>query len=314
MATGGVLGSDNVIVCGGYSSIGSAKPLPTCYVFQHQVETGIERIELQMVHSRRESASIVINDTTIFVTGGLSSEMGATSSTEYINVKTNTSTKGAPLPAPLKNHCMTKINDTTAILIGGYFDSPWPLSTYFFNVLEDSWTTGPNLTLARVEASCGVIQDSTIADYVMVVVVGGIVNVEMENTTEILFLDPDSSQGESSWTIGPPLPDSQASASLVPTSDGKNLILVGGSKYISFNGVETLVSDMYKFGCTRLECSWQKMIESLESPRRNALAMRVPDTFVNCQSLEDTDSLGITFITLGTVTIVAYFISMFLMR
>ena len=66
--------------------------------------------------------SISLNSTTFWITGGLATETtwdAAKQSTEFISVLgPQFSEMGPELPMPLFGHCLQRINDSTAILIG----------------------------------------------------------------------------------------------------------------------------------------------------------------------------------------------------
>jgi hypothetical protein len=107
-ATGGLIG-DTVIICGGISPAIVDK----CYSLTSEKATLVTHMSV----GRYFAASIVINDNTLWVTGG----WGVGASTEYVTL---TGTMHGPdLPMDLMVHAMVAINSTCSMVIGGYSQS-----------------------------------------------------------------------------------------------------------------------------------------------------------------------------------------------
>jgi N-acetylneuraminic acid mutarotase len=101
-ATGGLIGN-TVMICEG----------DKCYSLTSEKAT----LATHMSFSRAGAASIVINDTTLWVTGG-NYNFGLLASTEYV---TMTKTMPGPdLPMGLDGHAMVVINSTCSMVIGGH--------------------------------------------------------------------------------------------------------------------------------------------------------------------------------------------------
>ena len=63
------------------------------------------------------------------------------------------------MPVPMYGHCMAMINDTAAMVIGGYSNgTACSQDTYILNTETGAWTQGPSLNVGRVDQSCGSIQ------------------------------------------------------------------------------------------------------------------------------------------------------------
>ena len=95
-ATGGLLGNTPV-VCGGEKN-------DECYSMTQRDVKLITRMSFK----RKDAASIVINDTILWVTGGESNEFEVLSSSEYITF--NSSSPGPDLPFQIDGHEMISVN------------------------------------------------------------------------------------------------------------------------------------------------------------------------------------------------------------
>ena len=108
-ATGGLIG-DSVIICGGWNG---GYYVDECYSLTSEKATLVTHMSV----ARMYAASIIINDHTLWVTGGYT-ESAFTASTEFV---TMTGTiLGPDLPIALEKHAMVAINSTCSIVIGGY--------------------------------------------------------------------------------------------------------------------------------------------------------------------------------------------------
>jgi hypothetical protein len=57
-------------------------------------------------------------------------------------------------------HCLVKINDTMLMQISGSVSVLFEDTTdrtYFFDIIQNKWTSGPDLNYGRVYHSCGVM-------------------------------------------------------------------------------------------------------------------------------------------------------------
>jgi hypothetical protein len=149
-ATGGLIG-DTVIICGGYDDSGY---IDECYSLTSEKATLVTHMSV----GRGFPASIVLNDNTLWVTGGgYGGEYFA--STEY--VKTSGALPGPDLPIALRDHAMVAINRTCSLVIGGLSSGGelssggTSASTFFYDHNEGEWTTGPSLMQARYDLAAG---------------------------------------------------------------------------------------------------------------------------------------------------------------
>ena len=90
----------------------------------------------------------MVHDGKLWITGGA----GSPKTSEWIRLD-QPPTKGPDLPMNFVNHCMTRINETHVILIGGIDNNG---QTLIIDVANDfKMTAGPNLKYARSGHACG---------------------------------------------------------------------------------------------------------------------------------------------------------------
>ena len=168
-ATGGLIG-DTVIICGGAGD----DYVDECYSLTSEKATLVTHMSVQ----RGWSASIVINDNTLWVTGGYGGGYlsggtyyngGYLASTEYVTV--TGSMPGPDLPFAFGFHAMVAINSTCSMVIGGYSHGIFA-STFFYDHNEDEWINGPSLMQERKAHAAGIVTDE-VTDEDFVVVTGG---------------------------------------------------------------------------------------------------------------------------------------------
>ena len=186
VATGGLIG-DTVIICGGHDVLYSS--VDECYSLTSEKATLVNHMSV----GRQYAASIVINDNTLWVTGGQYG--GYLASTEYVTV-TGTML-GPDLPMALSYHAMVAINSTCSMVIGGYSHGIFA-STFFYDHNEDEWINGPSLMQARYSHAAGIVTDE-VTDEHFVAVTGGFYS-DFLDSTEILQ-DGEWVQGKISNTI-----------------------------------------------------------------------------------------------------------------
>ena len=176
-ATGGLIG-DTVIICGGFA--GAGDDVDECYSLTSEKATLVTYMSV----GRWYAASIVINDDTLWVTGGYAGgydDGGILASSEYVRMSGTMS--GSDLPIALARHVMVAINNTCTMVIGGYSES-YTASTFYYDHNEGEWTTGPSLMEARDGHAAGIVTDE-VTDENFVAVTGGF-GSEILDSTEIL--------------------------------------------------------------------------------------------------------------------------------
>jgi hypothetical protein len=73
-------------------------------------------------------------------------------------------TSSVNLPNNLESSCTVSINDTTIIIMGGFWYTNGGISTsqtFFYNVETDILTPGPELNEGRTLSACSMMKDST---------------------------------------------------------------------------------------------------------------------------------------------------------
>jgi hypothetical protein len=193
-ATGGLIG-DTVIICGGIGVGGSISD--ECYSLTSEKVTPVTHMTVGRFHA----ASIVINDKTLWVTGGRDGGWYSLASTEYM---TMTGTMlGPDLPMAHAHHAMVAINSTCSMVIGGEqgeANDYYSALTFFYDHNEEEWINGPSLMQERYDCAAGIVTDEVTGEH-FVAVTGGINDDSSYlNTTDILQ-DGEWVQGKINDTI-----------------------------------------------------------------------------------------------------------------
>ena len=119
------------------------------------------------------AASIVVNDTTLWVTGGYDNTFISLKSTDFVTLEG--SQPGPDMPQALVAHTMVAINESYIMFI---FDG----QTLYYDYKTGEWINGPDLIKARPGYASGVVIDENTNEN-LVVVTGG---EHAYNSTEIL--------------------------------------------------------------------------------------------------------------------------------
>ena len=148
---GGLI-NETPILCGGVNQ----KTYDSCIVFD-QTKTSIKLNE-----PRSRAASVVLNETTLWIMGGSVPFPGtALSSTELITLDPATSVNGPALPNELYASCAVKYNDTHIYLTGGRNILGWKNQVWIYNIIlnagSSSWTEGPRMNNKRGYHGCTVL-------------------------------------------------------------------------------------------------------------------------------------------------------------
>ena len=177
-AAGGVI-ENTVIICGGGDG---SKTFDECYSLNGKVATLVTHMSVKREHA----ASLVIDKTKLWITGGLNTEIFAyLASTEFITLEG--SEPGPEMPNWLDLHALVAIDDTLSMLIGGRTNGNWKTNkTHYFDHEGHNWIQGPNLIHARRSHAAGVVTDEITTEK-LVIVTGGIYNGIRLDSTEMLF-------------------------------------------------------------------------------------------------------------------------------
>ena len=179
-ATGGVI-QGKAIVCGGYN-YDLSESVNECYSLNGKTATFIT----QMSAKRYYAASLVIDKTKLWVTGGWSSDTGnKLASSEYITIEG--SEPGPELPIAIDSHALVAIDNTLSLLIGGRKNEMTPIqTTHYFDHQAHNWIQGPDMMQARMEHAAGIVTDEVTTEK-LVIVTGGEHNSIILDSTEMLI-------------------------------------------------------------------------------------------------------------------------------
>ena len=202
-ATSGLLGN-TVMICGGsmvdnfhlYHNLITDE----CYSITSQKATLVTHMSVERV----DAASIVLNDNTLWVTGGVGKDRLSLISTEY--VKMSGSLPGPDLPIALDGHAMAAINSTVSMVIGGYDRSglDGTESTFYYNHIEGVWSNGPILIQSRYYHAAGMVTDE-LTNENFVSVTGGFWGYGMLQTgvyDSMVYLDSSEILQDGKWIEG----------------------------------------------------------------------------------------------------------------
>jgi len=195
-ATGQLYNGITPTICGGY------------YCECNQFVNGTWNLIASMNECKGDFASAVVSspntqDDMLIVSGGYSG-IHALAAVEVFEGQTWNIKKFVAMPAATSCHCMVKINNTVLYAIGGTKTDTASSTrkTYFFNLLENKWTSGPQLGISRSYHSCGImnwINPATGTKEKVVIVAGGMAgNYSLLASVELLFLD----NPNSGWVSG----------------------------------------------------------------------------------------------------------------
>ena len=187
-AMGGLI-NEAPILCGGRDS--NNEVYDSCIVFS-QTKTSIKMYEPRFL-----AASVVLNETTLWLLGGFDGGFSTLRSTELITMDAATSVKGPALPDVLSEFCVVKYNDTHIYLTGGnvgsnYLNQVSTNEVWIHNTILDagssSWTEGPRMNTGRRDHGCTVLHHGQNS---WVVVAGA---WRHSDTTSVEILDPNNNK------------------------------------------------------------------------------------------------------------------------
>ncbi len=205
------------------------------------------------------------------------------------------------MPFGLAGHCMTKLNDSFAIVVGGRiaragFDNITSYS-YFFSWTLDSWQTGPNLLTPREGHACGAISDPK-SSSIYLVIAGGFRSASKDqpalDVTEIIvFTQTQPSFEAVEQRVGPSLPNTISFSRLARIGSGSKLVLLGGTGPTGYHDTIYEWSCEHEFGC-----KFALKNQKLTLPRSGFIALNVnetcvrgnPDVFVEEPSVSSLDN------------------------
>ena len=201
----GYFTNHSVIVCAGKDCIFELDyPISlsnSCYILDQDQWKPMD-IQVQPTF---HPASINIQDK-LWIIGGGDGYIVPTTTTEYLDLQNHDGFRSGPdLPIGLKLHCVTRLSDSSVMVIGGYtqtsglYDSILK-NTFVFDFETDQWRTGPPNLYRRGSPGCATFK---IGNEYAVVTTGGYSpdTKSFHNSTELLL-----PQNDENWELGPDLP------------------------------------------------------------------------------------------------------------
>ncbi len=259
------LDQENILVmCG--SSTGDEEESNKCYF-----QGGNNMFTLDLLDSRIDTAGIVVgNYRKLWITGGWNGDRFLSSS-EFVTM--NGSISGPSLPESQGGHCLTMLDDNRLMMVGGGLigSRQQKNKVHVYDFKKEFWIRGPDIGSNRNTFACGTVTDLSEDNLRIAIVAGG---VFAETSTEIWLQN--GPNGASEWTVGPDVPVAIHGAGAVSTSDGSNLIVVGGG-----DG-DVNYKTLYSIQCSLRICEWSKMEHELMEPLYSPRLLLVPDSYVEC--------------------------------
>ena len=257
MAAVGTMVDGSPMVCGG-RTYDIAKASNQC----HYLENGQFQITRESLPEKRFNAAAIELDGKMWLTGG------RTDANEYLYTTLLVSKDEVEyfieLPNKRGGHCMIKINETSALLAGG-----WNTDTHFIDLQTLEWSPGPDLPTVRFEAGCSSFKHG---DTTVVVIAGGNIGDGIDNS--VMFMDVKKNQ----WENGPIMPVKMSAFPLLPTPDGQGLLALGG-----WSGAENRDTILYLDCPGSLDtCQWKNWRKNMRMGRALHVALYIPNNLNLC--------------------------------
>jgi hypothetical protein len=173
-AVGGLLNQVDALVCGGYPYTN------VCYVENQPGQSS------EMLEKRGFSASLTLNSTHLWITGGHNGYERLQTS-EFVSIG-QPSVKGADLPYAVNLHCLVRVNSSTALLCGGY-NGQYSNECHYMDWEDHSWSQGPSMMTKRYGHSCGIFKSAAHQGINLVIAAGGY-NSDDKYLDSVEILDP----------------------------------------------------------------------------------------------------------------------------
>ena len=206
--------NETPLVCSGYGVGGDQED---CFTFDGEKWVPAST---NLTIARRYATSIVLNDNTMWVSGGDKETSKSSSETLHIGGKFH---QTSILPKAMEQHCSARINDTHFFMAGNYYQQQ--IDAYIVRVDDNDidkyhYTRLPSMHHQRYGAACMVINGTDKND-IRLLVAGGY-RFDSFTTTEIYSLDTHS------WQDGPTLPRGFFYGSYIQYPNGGDFVMMGG--------------------------------------------------------------------------------------
>jgi hypothetical protein len=176
-AVGGLLNQVDPLVCGGERT-------KSCYVVNQPGQA------LEMLEERLFSASLTLNSTHLWITGGINGNSKDLQTSELVSIG-QPSVKGPDLPYAVYKHCLVGVNSSTALLCGGYNSAHGGVlnECHYMDWEHYSWSQGPSMITKRIDHSCAIFKSAAHQGGNVVIAAGGYNNVDLD-LDSVEILDP----------------------------------------------------------------------------------------------------------------------------
>ena len=262
-SSGGLL--DNIpLVCGGMNEDGETSK--SCF----KMISASKWQQVTDMSVERSSFSAVVTKRGFLVVGGLDRGKRVVQSVEILPNITENFVRKKDFKKQISGGCMSVLNDSTIILIGGYhYGFKLTNEVWMYDIENDTWKLMPSMRLPRAKHSCTTVKDSDNAAS-KIIVAGG----TGTNSVEIFDLK------HQIWSTGPSLPYELSFSQLIQDGIGGGALLVGGRAMISFQA-RRLATILH---LSRDLKEWKQLGRDMKIARDSHVAMMIPENLINCNS------------------------------
>ncbi len=286
MASGGLLDHQFPLTCGGVTNSLTNEFVDHCYNLANRTH------KIKLLAGGRSSAAAILWERggdinrKLWVTGGMSAT-DFLDSTELVDLKT--SEFGPLFPTKLASHCLVKLDESRALLTGGFYMTSTSqvletANTYLYDNVVEKWTLHGPLLIGRYTHACGYIQDKADSQLSMAIVVGGLYSDGQDQyvlaSVELLTF-ADNVIDSMTWSIGPTLPMAISGGSGITTMDRTQFLLVGGNHVLT-TGILAVTRSIFRMECQGGSCQWTTLLAELQVARSFAVTLWVPDYLALC--------------------------------
>jgi hypothetical protein len=173
-AVGGLLNQGDPLVCGGYPYTN------VCHAVNQPDQSS------EMLEERENSASLTLNSSHLWITGGYNDGNGFLQTSEFLSIG-QPSVKGPDLPYAVYGHCLVGVNSSTALLCGGGNSDGGMNECHYMDLEDHSWSQGPSMMTKRGYHSCGIFKSAAHQGRNIVIAAGGVNSAYLDS---VEFLDP----------------------------------------------------------------------------------------------------------------------------
>jgi hypothetical protein len=176
-AVGGLLNQGDPLVCGG-----GYHATNVCHVVNQPGQSS------EMLEERYNSASLTLNSSHLWVTGGYNDNGYHLQTSEFVSIG-QPSVQGPDLPYAVNGHCLVGVNSSTALLCGGFNGGTTFNECHYIDLEDHSWSPGPSMMTKRSWHSCGTFKSAAHQGRNIVIAAGGY-NYIYDDLDSVEFLDP----------------------------------------------------------------------------------------------------------------------------